>query len=49
MILTAADLLSQDRDPEDEDIRRSLRGNYCRCTGYQTVVDSVRAAARALR
>jgi aerobic carbon-monoxide dehydrogenase small subunit len=49
MILTAADLLSHDRDPEDEDIRRSLRGNYCRCTGYQTVVDSVRAAARALR
>jgi aerobic carbon-monoxide dehydrogenase small subunit len=49
MILTAADLLSQDRDPEDEEIRRSLRGNYCRCTGYQTVVDSVRAAARALR
>ena len=49
MILTAADLLSQNRDPEDEDIRRSLRGNYCRCTGYHTVVDSVRAAARALR
>jgi carbon-monoxide dehydrogenase small subunit len=49
MILTAADLLSQDLDPEDEEIRRSLRGNYCRCTGYQTVVDSVRAAAKALR
>ena len=48
MILTAADLLSRDPDPDDETIRRSLRGNYCRCTGYQTVVDSVRAAATEL-
>jgi aerobic carbon-monoxide dehydrogenase small subunit len=49
MILTASDLLSRDPDPDDEAIRRSLRGNYCRCTGYQPVVDSVRAAAAALR
>jgi len=49
MILTASDLLSRDADPDDETIRRSLRGNYCRCTGYQPVVDSVRAAAAALR
>ena len=49
MILTAVDLLTYEREPEDEDIRRALRGNYCRCTGYQTVVDSVRAAARALQ
>jgi aerobic carbon-monoxide dehydrogenase small subunit len=49
MILTAADLLARDRDPDDEEIRKALRGNYCRCTGYQTVVDSVRAAARAVR
>jgi aerobic carbon-monoxide dehydrogenase small subunit len=48
MILTAVDLLSRDPDPDDETIRRSLRGNYCRCTGYQTVVDSVRAAAAEL-
>jgi aerobic carbon-monoxide dehydrogenase small subunit len=49
MILTAHDLLSRDPDPDDETIRRSLRGNYCRCTGYQPVVESVRAAAAALR
>ena len=47
MILTAVDLLSRDGDPDDVTIRRSLRGNYCRCTGYQTVVDSIRAAAGA--
>jgi aerobic carbon-monoxide dehydrogenase small subunit len=49
MILTATDLLSRTPDPDDATIRRSLRGNYCRCTGYQTVVDSIRAAGAALR
>ena len=49
MILTAADLLARDPDPSDETIRRALRGNLCRCTGYQTIVESVRAAGEALR
>jgi carbon-monoxide dehydrogenase small subunit len=49
MILTAVDLLSRDPEPDDLTIRRSLRGNYCRCTGYQTIVDSIRAAGAALR
>jgi aerobic carbon-monoxide dehydrogenase small subunit len=49
MILTAADLLERDPDPDDETIRRSLRGNYCRCTGYQTIVESIRTAGAALR
>jgi carbon-monoxide dehydrogenase small subunit len=48
MILTASDLLSRDPDPDDETIRHALRGNYCRCTGYQAVVESVRAAAKEL-
>jgi carbon-monoxide dehydrogenase small subunit len=49
MILAAADLLSHDPDPDDETIRRSLRGNLCRCTGYEPIVDSIRAAGAALR
>jgi len=49
MILTAADLLSRDRDPADETIRHALRGNLCRCTGYQSVVESIRAAGAELR
>jgi aerobic carbon-monoxide dehydrogenase small subunit len=48
MILTAVDLLSRDAAPDDATIRRSLRGNYCRCTGYQTIVDSIRAAGGTL-
>jgi carbon-monoxide dehydrogenase small subunit len=49
MILTTADLLSREAEPDDETIRRSLRGNYCRCTGYHSIVDSIRAAGVALR
>jgi carbon-monoxide dehydrogenase small subunit len=49
MILTASDLLSRDPDPSDEEIRHALRGNLCRCTGYQTIVESVRAGAAELR
>ena len=49
LILTAADLLARDPDPTDETIRHSLRGNLCRCTGYQPIVESIRAAGAALR
>jgi carbon-monoxide dehydrogenase small subunit len=49
MILVAADLLARDPDPGSDAVRHALRGNLCRCTGYQTIVDSVQAAARALR
>ena len=49
LILTTADLLSHDPDPDDETVRRAIRGNLCRCTGYQTIVESIRAAAAALQ
>jgi carbon-monoxide dehydrogenase small subunit len=49
MILTAHDLLSRDADPSEETVRHALRGNLCRCTGYQTIVESVRAAGTELR
>ena len=45
VILTTIDLLSRDGQPDEETIRRALRGNLCRCTGYDSIVDSVRAAA----
>ena len=47
VILTAADLLSRDASPSDETIRHALRGNLCRCTGYQGIVESIRAAGDA--
>ena len=44
IILTAADLLSRTSSPSDDEIRQALRGNLCRCTGYQAIVESIRAA-----
>ena len=49
LILTAADLLSREPDPADETIRHALRGNLCRCTGYQSIVESIRAAGAEMR
>ena len=46
MIMTAAELLGTNGDRlTDEEIRRGLEGNLCRCTGYQHIVEAVRAAA----
>jgi carbon-monoxide dehydrogenase small subunit len=49
MILATADLLQRDPDPDDDAVRRSLAGNLCRCTGYQGILTSVRAAADTIR
>ena len=45
MLLTAADLLSVNPRPTRAQIREHLAGNYCRCTGYQAIVDAVEATA----
>jgi carbon-monoxide dehydrogenase small subunit len=47
VILTTIDLLSRDGQPDAETIRHALRGNLCRCTGYDSIIDSVQAAAGA--
>jgi carbon-monoxide dehydrogenase small subunit len=47
MILTAIDLLSRDPHPDETTVRHALRGNLCRCTGYQPIVEAIRAAAGA--
>ncbi len=49
MIMVAADLLAQNADPTDAEIRHAIEGNICRCTGYQNIVIAIRAAAAALR
>ena len=45
MIMQSIDLIADNPDPSDEDIRLGLEGNLCRCTGYQNIVKAVRAAA----
>lgn len=48
MILAAYDLLRRVPDPDDDQIREALEGNYCRCTGYHNIVKAVRRAARGM-
>jgi carbon-monoxide dehydrogenase small subunit len=48
MIMTALEILAETPRPTDEVIRAGLAGNLCRCTGYQTIVEAIRAAATAL-
>jgi carbon-monoxide dehydrogenase small subunit len=45
MVMTAIKLLESSPDPSDDEIRRGLEGNLCRCTGYENIVAAVRQAA----
>lgn len=49
MVLSAVDLLAENPDPSDSEIREGLEGNICRCTGYQNIVKSVRQAADVMQ
>jgi aerobic carbon-monoxide dehydrogenase small subunit len=46
MIMAAADLLQRNPDPTEEEVRRGLEGNLCRCTGYHNIVRAVLDAAK---
>ncbi len=48
-LMTVHELLSRSPDPSDEEIRDTLGGQLCRCTGYQSILRSVRSAAAKLR
>lgn len=45
MIITAHALLAANRTPDRTEIRDALSGNYCRCTGYEAIVDAIEATA----
>jgi carbon-monoxide dehydrogenase small subunit len=47
MLMAAQDLLTQLPSPDREQIREHLSGNYCRCTGYQAIVDAIEDTARS--
>jgi carbon-monoxide dehydrogenase small subunit len=47
MILQSIDLIADNPDPTEDEVRLGLEGNLCRCTGYQNIVKAVRAAAAA--
>jgi carbon-monoxide dehydrogenase small subunit len=45
MVMSAVDLLKNKKNPSDQEIRDWLKGNICRCTGYQNIVAAVKEAA----
>ena len=45
MVISAVDLLQNNKNPSDQEIRDWLEGNICRCTGYQNIVAAVKEAA----
>jgi carbon-monoxide dehydrogenase small subunit len=47
MLVTAAELLKERPTISREEIRHFISGNYCRCTGYQAIVDAIEQVARA--
>ena len=49
LVVAVADLLDRVPHPSDDEIRESLSGNLCRCTGYETIINGALAAARPER
>ncbi len=49
MIMSAIDLVQQNPDPSEQEIREWLEGNLCRCTGYHNIVKAIQAAAAQMR
>jgi carbon-monoxide dehydrogenase small subunit len=49
MIMCAANLLADNPDPSENEIREGISGNFCRCTGYQHIVNAIQHAAGAGR
>ena len=48
MVMTAADILKNNPNPTEEEIRHGLEGNFCRCTGYHNIVKSIQHAAQTI-
>jgi aerobic carbon-monoxide dehydrogenase small subunit len=49
MVMASVDLLSENPDPTEDEIRHGLEGNLCRCTGYHNIVKAVATAASEMR
>jgi len=49
MVLTANALVKENPDPSTEDIKNALRGNLCRCTGYENIIQAVHTGAKRMK
>ncbi|MBW1730624.1 MAG: (2Fe-2S)-binding protein [Deltaproteobacteria bacterium] len=48
MIVTAKSLLEKNLSPDQEEIRKAISGNLCRCTGYQKIIEAIASAAEEM-
>ena len=49
MIMASLDLVKENPDPSEDEVREGIEGNLCRCTGYQNIVRAVQSAAHAMK
>jgi carbon-monoxide dehydrogenase small subunit len=49
MIMQSIDLLGDNPDPSEQEVREGIEGNLCRCTGYQNIVRAVQDAAQKMK
>ncbi|MHB1907289.1 MAG: (2Fe-2S)-binding protein [Nitrososphaerales archaeon] len=49
MLISSLFLLQRNPDPSEDDIRRGIEGNLCRCTGYVNIIKSIKAAAKKMQ
>jgi carbon-monoxide dehydrogenase small subunit len=49
LMLSTFQLLSQNQNPNEKEMRKAIAGNTCRCTGYQNVLKAIQTAARAMK
>jgi carbon-monoxide dehydrogenase small subunit len=49
LMLSALQLLSQNKQPSDKEMRKSIAGNTCRCTGYQNMLKAIQSAAQNMK
>ncbi|HAL15349.1 MAG TPA: (2Fe-2S)-binding protein [Anaerolineaceae bacterium] len=47
-LMTLVDYLGDNKNPTDEEIREAIDGNFCRCTGYENIVEAVKLAAKKM-
>ena len=46
MLMMATELLNENKNPDEQDIRRAISGNLCRCTGYQKIVEAIQSLSQ---
>jgi carbon-monoxide dehydrogenase small subunit len=49
LMLSTAQLLSQNRQPTEKEMRKAIAGNTCRCTGYQNILKAIQLAAQSMK